>query len=76
MTGSLKTHEGDNPTGHLQVAADGAGIDSCAVRWYLRYSLSLRDVEELLTERGLAADHTLSRYYPSEVDVQIPVIEA
>jgi transposase-like protein len=24
----------------------------CAVRWYLRYSLSLRDVEELLTERG------------------------
>ena len=25
----------------------------CAVRWYLRYSLSLRDVEELLTERGL-----------------------
>ena len=30
----------------------------CALRWYLRYSLSLRDVEELLTERGLAADHT------------------
>ena len=30
----------------------------CAVRWYLRYSLSLRDVEELLEERGLKADHT------------------
>jgi IS6 family transposase len=30
----------------------------CAVRWYLRYSLSLRDVEELLTERGVQADHT------------------
>ena len=30
----------------------------CAVRWYLRYSLSLRDVEELLNERGLEADHT------------------
>src|SRR6201984_2978140 len=29
----------------------------CAVRWYLRYSLSLRDVEELLNERGLEADH-------------------
>jgi transposase, IS6 family len=28
-----------------------------AVRWYLRYSLSLRDVEELLAERGLAAAH-------------------
>jgi hypothetical protein len=25
----------------------------CAVRWYLRYSLSYRDVEELVTERGL-----------------------
>jgi IS6 family transposase len=25
----------------------------CAVRRYLRYSLSLRDVEELLEERGL-----------------------
>ena len=41
----------------------------CAVRWYLRYSLSLRDVEELLTERGLAADHTtiwrwVQRYGP------------
>src|SRR3979411_2903806 len=30
----------------------------CAVRWYLRYSLSLRDVEELLEERGREADHT------------------
>ena len=34
----------------------------CAVRWYLRYSLSLRDVEELLAERGLAADHTTWRW--------------
>jgi transposase-like protein len=30
----------------------------CAVRWYLRYSLSLRNVEELLAERGLSVDHT------------------
>ena len=41
----------------------------CAVRWYLRYSLSLRDVEELLAERGLAVDHTtiwrwVQRYGP------------
>ena len=36
-----------------------AGIILCAVRWYLRYSLSLRDVEELLLEeRGLHVDHT------------------
>jgi transposase, IS6 family len=39
------------------------------VRWYLRYSLSLRDVEELLAERGLVADHTtiwrwVQRYGP------------
>jgi transposase, IS6 family len=41
----------------------------CAVRWYLRYSLSLRDVEELLDERGLRVDHTtvwrwVQRYSP------------
>ena len=30
----------------------------CAVRWYLRYSLSSRDVEELLSTRGLEADYT------------------
>src|ERR1019366_6740760 len=34
------------------------GLILCAVRWYLRYSLSLRDVEELLEERGLNVDHT------------------
>ena len=28
-----------------------------AVRWYLRFSLSYRDVEELLAERGIEADH-------------------
>ena len=41
-----------------------------AIRWYLRYSLLLRDVEELLLERGLAADHTtvwrwVQRYRPN-----------
>src|SRR5271157_5496205 len=34
------------------------GLILCAVRWYLRYSLSLRDIEELLEERGLNVDHT------------------
>jgi transposase-like protein len=28
-----------------------------AVRWYLRYNLSYRDVEELLIERGVEVDH-------------------
>ena len=27
------------------------------VRWYLRYSLSYRDVEELPAERGVTVDH-------------------
>src|SRR4030081_3629250 len=28
-----------------------------AVRWYLRFGLSYRDVEELLNERGIEVDH-------------------
>ncbi len=41
----------------------------CAVRWYLRCSLSLGDVEELFAERGLQTDHTtiwrwVQRYGP------------
>jgi transposase, IS6 family len=41
----------------------------CGVRWYLRYALSYRDVEELLLERGLHVDHTtvfrwVQRYAP------------
>jgi transposase, IS6 family len=38
---------------HLQ-----ADIILCAVRWYLRYALSYRDVEELMQERGVRVDHT------------------
>jgi transposase, IS6 family len=39
------------------------------VRWYLRYALSYRDVEELAGERGLSVDHTtvfrwVQRYVP------------
>ena len=30
----------------------------CAVRWYLRFSLSYREVEELLAERGIHVDHS------------------
>ena len=43
-------------------------ILSC-VRWYLRYSLSSRDLEEMMRERGLDVDHTtryrwVQRYAP------------
>jgi transposase-like protein len=39
------------------------------VRWYCRYSLSYRDLEELMRERGLSVDHTtvfrwIQRYAP------------
>lgn len=30
-----------------------AAVISCAVRWYHRFRLSLRDIEELLLERGV-----------------------
>ena len=32
--------------------------DAKSVRWYLRYALSYRDLEEILAERGLSVDHT------------------
>jgi IS6 family transposase len=33
------------------------------VRWYLRYSLSYRDLEEMMVERGLSVDHsTIARW--------------
>ena len=33
------------------------------IRWYLRYSLSYRDLEELMAERGLSLDHsTIARW--------------
>jgi transposase, IS6 family len=36
-----------------------------AVRWYLRFGLSYRDVEALLAERGIEVDHvTIDRWVP------------
>jgi hypothetical protein len=32
-------------------------VIAVAVRWYLRYGLSYRDVGELLAERGVTVDH-------------------
>src|SRR3546814_20811757 len=29
-----------------------------AVRWYCRYPISYRDLEEMLAERGISVDHT------------------
>jgi putative transposase len=38
-----------------------AGVISCAVRWYFRFSLSLRDIEELLLERGVVVTYETIR---------------
>jgi putative transposase len=34
-----------------------AVVISCAVRWYFRFQLSLRDIEELLFERGIVVSY-------------------
>ena len=46
-----------------------AEIIVLCVRWYLRYALSYRDLEEMMLERGLQVDHTtiyrwVQRYAP------------
>jgi len=48
-----------------------------AVRWYLRYGLSYRDVEELLAERGVVVDHVtiyrwVQRFTPELIDAARP----
>ena len=48
-----------------------------AVRWYLRYGVSYRDVEELLVERGIEVDHVIifrwvQRFTPLLVDAARP----
>jgi transposase-like protein len=34
-------------------------VITVSVRWYLRYGLSYRDIEELLAERGVEGVHSL-----------------
>jgi transposase, IS6 family len=52
-----------------------AEIIVLCVRWYLRYSLSYRDLEELMTERGLTVDHsTIARWvlaYAPELEKRV-----
>jgi transposase-like protein len=48
-----------------------------AVRWYLRYGLSYRDVEELLAERGVEVDHVtiyrwVQRFTPLVIEAARP----
>ncbi len=47
------------------------------MRWYLRYSLSYRDLEDLLAERGIDVDHVtlfrwVQRFTPELIDAARP----
>ena len=48
-----------------------------SVRWYLRFGLSYRDLEELLAERGIEVDHVtlyrwVQRFTPLLIDAARP----
>jgi hypothetical protein len=52
-------------------------VIAVAVRWYLRYGLSYRDVEELLAERGIQVDHVtvyrwVQTFTPEFIDAARP----
>jgi IS6 family transposase len=52
-------------------------VIAVAVRWYLRYGLSYRDVEELLAERGIVVDHVtvyrwVQTFTPEFIDAARP----
>src|SRR5207253_220454 len=56
-------------------------VIAVAVRWYLRYGLSYRDVEELLAERGVEVDHTtvyrwVQTFTPEFIDAARPARHA
>jgi len=52
-----------------------------AVRWYLRFGLSYRDLEELLAERGVEVDHVtlfgwVQRFTPLLIEAARPCRQA
>lgn len=49
--------DGRNDDG-FQVAPFRGDVILWAVRWYCRYPISYRDLEEMLAERGISVDHT------------------
>jgi IS6 family transposase len=56
-------------------------VIAVAVRWYLRYGLSYRDVEELLSERGVDVDHVtvyrwVQTFTPEFIDAARPARHA
>jgi putative transposase len=47
-----------------------AAVISCAVRWYHRFNLSLRDIEELLLERGVTVSYESVRNWRDRFGAQ------
>jgi transposase-like protein len=52
----LRVHEAE-PAGTVQGTHFEAEIIVLCVRWYLRFGLSFRNLEELMVERDVSVDH-------------------
>jgi len=70
QTPSMRSHQHLHPRPGPSSAFAGyrfpPEVITLAVRWYLRFGLSYRDVEELLAERGIEVDHvTIYRWVQS-----------
>jgi len=79
--GGMKRRHPDRPARQASSAFAGfqfpPEVILLAVRWYLRYGLSYRDLEELLAERGIEVDHVtlyrwVQRFTPLIVDAARP----
>jgi len=77
----MKRHRPDRPVRQPSSAFAGfqfpPEVILLAVRWYLRYGLSYRDLEELLAERGIEVDHVtlyrwVQRFTPLIIDAARP----
>jgi IS6 family transposase len=77
----MKHHGRVAPSSQLSSAFTGfrfpPEVIVLAVRWYLRFGLSYRDLEELLAERGIDVDHVtlhrwVQRFTPLLIDAARP----
>src|SRR5262249_8578921 len=70
--GRVRPCQSPTPSNGVIIKLKSSG--SC-VRWYLRYSLSYRDLEEMMRERGLKLDHsTIARWvlaYAPELEKRV-----
>ena len=78
-TAAVKDHRLTRPIQPPKSAFAGFRFPSevilIAVRWYLRYGLSGRDLEELLAQRGIEVDHVtlfrwVQRFTPLLIDAR------